>query len=299
VWDGYNIAAEIVIDEVAPSTNVTYYTWGLDLSGTLQGAGGVGGLLAVTTADLDQPDSLTTYYPCYDANGNITEYVDAAGNIRAHYEYSPFGEIVVQSGDLADTFTHRFSTKPFDAETSLVMYQLRPYASGLGRFLSRDPVQEEGGINLYGICANNGVNKADPFGLLSWDDLVGTYNKARAALKTAEQCMKTVRDAFKRRDQRYGDKLNHCLSSCEISIDCGQNIADALGTLKEARDLFAGWLEWGLAWVIPKSWEEWVSDHIQGGSFQDSVDDFVANFTGFGCKDNPAGCECCCRKKYE
>jgi hypothetical protein len=27
VWDGYNIAAEIVIDEVAPSTNVTYYTW--------------------------------------------------------------------------------------------------------------------------------------------------------------------------------------------------------------------------------------------------------------------------------
>jgi RHS repeat-associated protein len=176
VWDGYNIAAEIVIDEVTPSTNVTYYTWGLDLSGTLQGAGGVGGLLAVTTADLDQPDSLTTYYPCYDANGNITEYVDGSGNIRAHYEYSPFGEIVVQSGDLADTFTHRFSTKPFDAETSLVMYQLRPYAPGLGRWLKRDPIAEFGGINLYLTSGNNCIANYDRLGLsfVDWLPFAGT-----------------------------------------------------------------------------------------------------------------------------
>jgi len=138
---------------------------GLDLSGTLQGAGGVGGLLAVTTADLAQPNSLTTYYPSYDANGNVTDYVDAAGNIRAHYEYSPFGEIVIQSGDLAHTFTHRFSTKPFDAETSLVMYQLRPYAPGLGRWMSRDPIGERGGRNLYGFVKNNSINKKDPWGL--------------------------------------------------------------------------------------------------------------------------------------
>ena len=153
VWDGYNIAAEIVIDEVTSATNVTYYTWGLDLSGTLQGAGGVGGLLAVTTADLDQPDSLTTYYPCYDANGNITEYVDAAGNIRAHYEYSPFGEIVVQSGDLADTFTHRFSTKPFDAETSLVMYQLPAIRARSRAMDETGSYPRKWGIKLILVCA--------------------------------------------------------------------------------------------------------------------------------------------------
>ncbi len=52
VWDGYNIAAEIVINEVAPSANVTYYVWGTDLSGTLQGAGGVGraSVLAVNSS---------------------------------------------------------------------------------------------------------------------------------------------------------------------------------------------------------------------------------------------------------
>jgi RHS repeat-associated protein len=170
VWDGYNIAAEIVIDEVTPSTNVTYYTWGLDLSGTLQGAGGVGGLLAVTTADLAQPDSLTTYYPCYDANGNITEYVDGSGTVRAHYEYSPFGEIVAQSGDMADTFTHRFSTKPFDVETGLVMYQLRPYAPSLGRWMSRDKFGEFGGIGLLAMLRNDSVNDVDYLGLISMYD---------------------------------------------------------------------------------------------------------------------------------
>ena len=106
VWDGYNIAAEIVIDEVTPSTNLTYYTWGLDLSGTLQGAGGVGGLLF-------EKRNGQIFIPLYDANGNVTDYVDARGNFRVGYIYDAFGNTLEQSGPLADTFRHRFSTKDF------------------------------------------------------------------------------------------------------------------------------------------------------------------------------------------
>ena len=40
IWDDYNI-----IVENAEAENVTYNTWGLDLDGTMQGLGGVGGLL--------------------------------------------------------------------------------------------------------------------------------------------------------------------------------------------------------------------------------------------------------------
>jgi YD repeat-containing protein len=87
----------VVVDAQTGATNVTRYLWGPDLSGTLQGAGGVGGLLAVIRSD-------GTFFPCYDANGNVTDYVDANGTVRAHYEYSPFGETIAQSGDLADTF---------------------------------------------------------------------------------------------------------------------------------------------------------------------------------------------------
>ncbi len=166
IWDNWNIAAEIIIDAVTPATNVTYYTWGLDLSGTLQGAGGVGGLLSETKTTASDTN---TYYACSDANGNVTEYVDSSGTVKAHYEYSVTGEETYQSGVMDDDFTHRFSTKPFDPETGLVIYQLRPYSPPLGIFLPRDPVQENGGLNIYGLTRNNTVNHWDKLGLTSFD----------------------------------------------------------------------------------------------------------------------------------
>jgi hypothetical protein len=67
LYDGWNVIREVRSQNSGVSTN--YYTWGMDLSGTQQGAGGVGGLLSVTTVG---PNSPTVYYPTYDANGNIT-----------------------------------------------------------------------------------------------------------------------------------------------------------------------------------------------------------------------------------
>ena len=61
-----------------------------------------------------------------------------------------YGETTAQSQDLADTFTP-FSTKPFDAETSLVMCQ-PGHTPGLGRWMSRDPVGEK----AAGICIDVG-----------------------------------------------------------------------------------------------------------------------------------------------
>ena len=132
LWDGYNIIRE-TNNHQQPTTN--HYVWGLDLSGTLQGAGGVGGLLA-------EIQDGEPYYAAFDANGNVTEYVSTNSIAVAHYEYSPFGEIVVQSGELADFFTHRFSTKPWCAVTGLSEYLFRKYGPGMGRWLSRDPLED-------------------------------------------------------------------------------------------------------------------------------------------------------------
>lgn len=106
----------------------------------------------------------TSYYPCYDANGNITDYVATNGAVAAHYEYSPFGEIVVQSGDQSDAFTHRFSTKPWCEVTGMSEYELRMYSPVLGRWLSRDPIEENGGINLYGFLDNIPTHRVDKDG---------------------------------------------------------------------------------------------------------------------------------------
>ncbi|MGJ8635154.1 MAG: hypothetical protein ACSHX7_14655, partial [Luteolibacter sp.] len=110
IYDGWNPIAEWSGGQTATLTKT--YLWGMDLSGTMQGAGGVGGLLAVTQEG-------STYYPTYDGNGNVSEYLDSSGAVAAHYEYDPFGKTVVATGSKAADFSHRFSTKPLDLVTGL------------------------------------------------------------------------------------------------------------------------------------------------------------------------------------
>ena len=156
LWDGYNIVAGV------GTTATNWFVWGLDLSGTLQGAGGVGGLLAVTHSDASGSE---TFFPCMDGSGNICQYVDTNGAVVAAREYSPFGQTIALTGDKKDDFTHWFSTKQLDPETGLIMYELRPYNPELGRFLSQDPIEELGSINLYAFVGNNPINSIDLLGL--------------------------------------------------------------------------------------------------------------------------------------
>jgi RHS repeat-associated protein len=157
--DGWNMIREIQHSNI-PSfhSSTNSYVWGLDLSGSLQGAGGVGGLLAVSMSG-------QYYFPCHDANGNITAYVNESGSVVAEYAYDAFGGLLAQTGSMADAFRFRFSTKYFDAETDLYYYGYRFYSPELRRWLNRDPIEEEGGLNLYRFCHNNALNAVDLFGL--------------------------------------------------------------------------------------------------------------------------------------
>jgi hypothetical protein len=48
----------------------------------------------------------------------------------------------------------------------LIYYGYRYYDPVTGRWPSRDPIEEEGGINLYGFVGNNGINNLDVLGML-------------------------------------------------------------------------------------------------------------------------------------
>ena len=76
-----------------------------------------------------------------------------------------FPPTVSQSGAMADAFRHRFSTKPWIAALGAYDYGERLYSPELRRWLSRDPIEEEGGENLYAMCGNNPVNTIDAIGL--------------------------------------------------------------------------------------------------------------------------------------
>ena len=101
-------------------------------------------------------------------NGNISEYVTTNGETVAHYDYSPFGETLMQTGDLASAFTHRFSTKPWCPVTGLCEYQMRKYKPEIGRWLSRDPIGEKDSLMPYCYLRNSAIVLIDNRGLASW-----------------------------------------------------------------------------------------------------------------------------------
>jgi RHS repeat-associated protein len=177
LYDGWNPVSEYQTPSAAAPTLLNSYTWGTDLSGTFQGAGGVGGLLSVK-----QYPSGSVYYPTFDGNGNVSEYLNSAGSTIAHYEYGPFGEhTFITPGTLPSSFRHRFSTKPLDAETGYYYYGYRSYDPLSGRWINRDPIGEGGGINLYGFCASNSINSVDFLGMLTCPQPTDADKKKAAA----------------------------------------------------------------------------------------------------------------------
>ncbi|MBP5321036.1 MAG: hypothetical protein J6334_08610, partial [Kiritimatiellae bacterium] len=61
-------------------------------------------------------------------------------------------------------FDFLFSTKFYDPDIGMYYYGYRYYSPELRRWAIRDPIGEEGGLNLYGFCGNDGVNGNDPIG---------------------------------------------------------------------------------------------------------------------------------------
>jgi RHS repeat-associated protein len=159
LYEGWNVIAEYSRSVGVSPTLQKTYLWGTDLSRTLQGAGGVGGLLLIT----DHSALLTSHYPTYDGNGNISEYLTATGAIAAHFEYDPFGNTVINT-DATNQFTYKFSTKPQDVESGLCYYGYRYYDAVTARWISRDPIEEKGGINVYSMVENNSICVIDVLG---------------------------------------------------------------------------------------------------------------------------------------
>jgi RHS repeat-associated protein len=166
VYDGWNLIQETIQNQQSTITN--HYVWGKDLSGSRQGAGGVGGLLAVRQGN-------AWYFPLTDANGNITAYINEQGSVVAVYTYDAFGATIASSGSMTAQLRFRFSTKYYDPELSLYYYGYRFYDPILHRWLNRDPIEEGGGLNLYAFCRNDGVNRGDLFGLSDVTIILGPH----------------------------------------------------------------------------------------------------------------------------
>jgi RHS repeat-associated protein len=146
-------SAYLSLQERSPANSITRdYAWGLNMGG------GIGGLL-----NLQQNNQQYSYL--YDGKGSVVALVDIAQTAVASYVYDTFGNPMAKGGTLSQPI--QFSTKPYDERTGLSYFGSRQYSAGLGRWATRDPLAEGGGINLYAFSKNNPMSFVDPYGL-SW-----------------------------------------------------------------------------------------------------------------------------------
>jgi len=220
LYDGWNVITEFTAPSAASTTltRANTFTWGLDLSGTLQGAGGVGGLLVQTAVS-----GGITERASYDGNGNIVAWTKSSASApTSRREYDAFGNTLVSEGAAPSTFG--FSTKMQDTETGLYYYGYRFYDPVTGRWPSRDPIGEWGGLNLYGFVGNDGVGMWDILGLSELgEDQKADHSRPKCKCSiTIDVAHGGMRNSFStERAENRRKKPNKCHRY--FSVGCGAN----------------------------------------------------------------------------
>jgi RHS repeat-associated protein len=137
LYDGRRVIQE----RNSGNTPTVTYTRGPDLSGSFEGAGGIGGLLARSHGYSGSTGAWSTHHYYHaDGGGNITAMADnhaTTAALSASYRYDPFGRTLSQSGTMAAANLYRFSSKEIHAQSGMYGYGFRFYDPTLQRWLNR------------------------------------------------------------------------------------------------------------------------------------------------------------------
>ena len=113
----------------------------------------------------------TAYFYTRDHLGSIREMFTGGGTVVARYDYDPYGRSTTVLGTTPTDFNFTGLYRHSKSNLDLAVY--RAYDADLGRWLSRDPIGEKGGLNLYGYVGNDPMNGVDPLGLFDLNLLFG------------------------------------------------------------------------------------------------------------------------------
>jgi RHS repeat-associated protein len=113
----------------------------------------------------------TVLFYSRDHLGSIRELTDGTQAIRARYDYDPFGNMTKNFGDRDSAFG--YAGYLWHAQSNLNLTWFREYDPRFGRWISRDPIEEKDGFNLYTYVRNNPMTHVDLLGLSCaecWDN---------------------------------------------------------------------------------------------------------------------------------
>jgi RHS repeat-associated protein len=96
------------------------------------------------------------------------ELTTATGEVKGTRSYGAYGQLEEPSGE---TPAVGYAGMLAHAESGFYFTHYRVYDPQMGRWLSRDPIGEDGGINTYLYANANPLSYTDPLGLFSAADL--------------------------------------------------------------------------------------------------------------------------------
>ena len=129
------------------------------------------------------------------------------------------------------------------------------YNQSTGRWLSRDPIEEKGGKNLYGFVGNDSINHFDKLGLAKWSEI------ERNVIEPLEKKWSKVKCC-----DAYSAIRGHLTATAEGTQVTGTASYDMLGHGKPIVIGYYWWncfdaqreaRWWWMKWRLPKDWQEY------------------------------------------
>jgi RHS repeat-associated protein len=111
-------------------------------------------------------------YYAKDHLGSIRDVLDEKGQILIRCDYDPYGNLMNKPVIVPE---FGYAGMQYHMPSGLYLTKYRAYDPKDGRWLSRDPIGEAGGLNLYGYVGGNPVAYTDPLGLAPGDAPAGVY----------------------------------------------------------------------------------------------------------------------------
>ena len=173
----------------------------------------------------------TVYGYLVDANKNVLGLFNPSKTRVATYLYGPFGQKLSESGTIAANNPLQFSSEQFDADLGLIYYNYRYYLPSIGKWLTKDPIGEQGGWNLYAFCGNNAVNTWDENGNNGKRKLIDYWNAPANYLMTGKPFPsdEEVVAAYNGLQQIFTEEYDAALNTVVDSISCN------ISCVKESR----------------------------------------------------------------